>query len=199
MGLTVYGTSHSRALRVLWMLEEIQHPYEQQPIGFETCAQDQSYLAINPAGTIPCIVDDGFVLAESLAINIYLSQKSQKLLPAISHCNALVTQWSLWAATSLEPHYMDWALHTVWLPKNLQNEAQAHAALSALQRPLKRLEEALQSSPFLLGNDFSVADLNAAGVISLLHDPLKQSHPTAHAWLERCLSRPAYLAAVNKP
>ncbi len=198
MSLTIYGSSHSRALRVLWMLEEMGVAYEHNPVSFEDCGKDAEYLAINPAGTIPCLVDDGFVLAESLAINLHLAEKMPALLPPSAETRALALQWSFWAATTLEPEYMQWALHSVWMPEAYRKPEQAELALKNLQRPLNRLEKALTEKPWLLGEAFSVADLNVAAVINLLHGHLGTHQTSVENWLSRCLSRPAYLAATQK-
>ncbi len=198
MPLTLYGSSHSRSLRVLWMLEEMGIAYEHKPISFELCGKDPEYLALNPAGTIPCLVDDGCVLAESLAINLHLAEKMPALLPPGTDARAHALQWSFWVATSLEAEYIRWALHSIWMPESYRRPEQAELALKALQRPLNRLETALKEKSWLIGNDFSVADLNVAGVINLLHGHLGSSQPTVEDWLSRCLSRPAYLAATQK-
>ena len=81
MPATIFGTSHSRAFRVLWAANELQMPFEHQPIDWQSCGNDPAYLAINPAGSIPCLQEDGFVLSESLAINLYLARKHQLIWP----------------------------------------------------------------------------------------------------------------------
>ena len=198
MSITLYGSSHSRSFRVLWMLEEMGLPYEHQPIPFQTCAQDPAYVALNPAGSIPCITDNGLVLSESLAINLHLSAKPGALAPLAPTDQAKAMQWSLWAATSLEPEAMRWSLHSVWMPEAYRDAAQAADALAQLQRPLTRLAVGLEHSSHLLGDHFTVADLNVAVMLTLLSDAIAPSHPTVHAWLQRCVSRPAHAEAESK-
>ena len=197
MALTLYGTSHSRAARVLWMLEEAGLAYEHQPISFMTSGQDPAYLAINPAGSVPCLVDDGFALAESLAINLYVAQKHRVLWPAEAEAQALALQWSFFAATSFEPEVMRWGLHSLWLPKDRGNPEEAKAALAALQRPLARLELALQKNEWILGSEFSVADLNVAGVLWFMQKEFV-GFPKVSAWLARALARQAYARVQTK-
>ena len=199
MSLKIYGSSHSRALRVLWMLEELALPYAHDPIGFDTCGKDAAYLAINPAGTIPCLDDNGLVLAESLAINLYLAEKYPGLGSLSLPEKALATQWSLFAATSLEPDYLRWALHTAWMPEALRKPEEAQAALQALHRPLARLNLALEGKDWLLGAHFSVADLNVASVLNLLNGHLNADFPALASWLARCLARPACEKAAQQP
>lgn len=199
MSLTVFGTSRSRAFRVLWMLEELGVPYEHRPLSWKDCAADPQYLAVNPAGTIPCISDDGFVLAESLAINLHLSCKAGTLWPESAHLQASALQWSFWAATSLEVPYEAWATHTRWLPEHLREHRQAEAAGQSLQRPLNLLEQHLAGRPYLLGQVFTVADLNVVSVIGLLRNFEPARRPLVTGWLNRCISRPGYAAAAKLP
>lgn len=77
MALVIYGSPRSRTLRVLWMAAELGLEYEHVPLAFDDPALKQpAFLRINPAGAIPAIVDDGFALSESLAINLYLAKRS---------------------------------------------------------------------------------------------------------------------------
>ena len=75
-GLTIYGTARSRTARVLWMAKELSLAFEHVPLAMGDAALKQPpFLKINPAGRVPAIDDDGFVMAESLAINLYLARK----------------------------------------------------------------------------------------------------------------------------
>jgi glutathione S-transferase len=181
------------------MLEELGLSYEHRPLGWQHSSSDPEYLAVNPAGTIPCISDEGFVLAESLAINLYLARKANALWPASESLQATALQWSFWAATSLEGPYEKWATHTHWLPERLRERPQAEAAAQSLQRPLNLLERHLAGREYLLGRAFTVADLNVAGVIALLRRFEQERRPSVASWLDRCLSRPGYVAAAKLP
>ena len=109
MALIIYGSPRSRTMRTLWAAEELGLDYELRPIGWDDPKlKEPEFLAINPAGTIPAIVDDGFALGESLAINLYLARKygglgEAALYPADSEGEASAWRWSLWAQGSLEP------------------------------------------------------------------------------------------------
>ena len=80
MTLTIYGPPQSRAMRTLWMAHELDFRHER---GFREDAviPTEALLAANPMGQVPAIDDDGFLLAESMAINIYLAKKHGKLAP----------------------------------------------------------------------------------------------------------------------
>jgi glutathione S-transferase len=76
--LKIYGAAHSRAFRVIWLAEESGLPYEHVPVslGVESAeCKEPWYLALNPNGRVPTIDDDGFIMWESAAINLYLAEK----------------------------------------------------------------------------------------------------------------------------
>ncbi|UTH75355.1 glutathione S-transferase family protein [Chromobacterium sp. IIBBL 290-4] len=197
--MEIYGTSHSRAFRVLWMACEQETEFVHHPLAVERCGGDAAYLALNPAGTIPLLKDGDFVLAESLAINLYLARKHGRMWPADEREQALALQWSFWAQATLEGPYILWAEHSLWLPAALRDAAKREQAAQDLRRPLDRLERALRDRRYLLGDSFSAADLNVAAVINGLADFEPQARPHVHDWLRRCLSRPAYLRASQLP
>ena len=85
MSLHIYGIARTRAFRVLWVAEELELAYEHLPIEIgDAGARTPEFLSLNPNGRLPVIVDDGFVLFESLAITLYLAKKHShgKLYPA---------------------------------------------------------------------------------------------------------------------
>jgi glutathione S-transferase len=199
MALTIFGTSKSRAFRVLWAAKELQLDFSHEPIDWQTCGQDPAYLAVNPAGSIPCIREGDFVLAESLAINLYLARKHGRLWPETHESQGLATQWSFWAATSLEPAYVKWAMHARWLPLELRQPAVAEEGKRELVRPMNRLNAALQGKTWLLEDRFTIADLNVASVISLLRGEQATPWPDVSAWLNRCAGRQASKEAARLP
>jgi len=109
MALTIYGSPRSRTMRVLWMAAELGLDYQHVPLAWDDAALKQpDFLKINPAGTIPTIVDDGFALWESLAINLYLAKTygrvgAAPLYPGTVQGEAEAWRWSLWAQGHLEP------------------------------------------------------------------------------------------------
>ncbi|MGC2126012.1 MAG: glutathione S-transferase N-terminal domain-containing protein, partial [Xanthobacteraceae bacterium] len=84
--LRIYGVARTRAFRALWVAEELGLDYQHLPIEIgDAGARAQEFLALNPNGRLPVIVDDGFVLFESMAITLYLAKKHStgKLYPAM--------------------------------------------------------------------------------------------------------------------
>lgn len=188
----LHGTSRSRAARSLWALEELGVTYEHLPV-VQAETRSPAHLKLNPNGHIPVLEDDGDVVWESMAINLYLAEKYGKnsLWPSDPAKRADVYKWSFFGMTEIEPQLLNILRHRVLLPVEQRDEKVAQAAVGALKAPLNALEEALSNKEYLLGNDFSIADLNVASVLSWA--PMMKldfsSTPHVKAWLEKCLGR----------
>jgi len=197
--LRIYGIARTRAYRALWMAMELGLDYEHLPIEIgDAGARSPEFLAINPNGRLPVIVDDGFVLFESLAITLYLAKKHSagKLYPATLEGEAKAWQWSFWAIAEVDRGVNIWSLHAVRLPPAERDGALREEALKVIAAPFKVLDAALAENPYLLGGEFTVADLNVAAVISRAVDMDLSAAPNLKAWLTRCLERPAARAAL---
>ena len=199
-GLRIYGIARTRAYRALWVAMELGLDYEHLPVEIgDAGARSPEFLAINPNGRLPVIVDDGFVLFESLAITLYLAKKHSlgKLYPGTLEGEAKAWQWSFWAIAEVDRGVNIWSLHAVRLPPQERNAALREEALKVIAAPFKVLDTALAKTPYLLGADFTVADLNVAAVISRAVDMDLSAAPHLEAWLTRCLDRPAARAALE--
>ncbi|BBK43214.1 glutathione S-transferase [Allostella vacuolata] len=188
--LRIYGIARSRAFRVLWAAKELGLDYEHVQIGFDGGNRTPEYLAVNPMGTIPTIQDGDLTLFESLAINLYLAKREGGgLYPQTLRDEALTWQWTLFAASELDQPILDWALHTLMRPPEKRDPAVAGKALATLEPKMAALEAALASRPYLLGDRFTIADLNVASVMyRLLWGDLDRT-PVVKAWLDRCYDR----------
>lgn len=198
--LKLHGVSRSRALRCLWMLEELGVPYENVKINTTGESRTPEFLQLNPNGHIPVLQDDGLTLWESLAINLYLARKYDKgLWPKTVDDEGRAFQWSLWAMTELEEPIITALRHRALLPEDQRDPKQAEAAALRFAGPLKVLDGALAGKSYLLGNAFSVADLNVAAVMLLAKAARFDiaSASNVQAWMERCTTRPA-LAKAQK-
>src|SRR3954467_11857300 len=203
-GLKIYGIARTRAFRALWMAKELGLDYEHDPVEIgDAGARTPEFLAINPNGRLPVIVDDGFVLFESLAITLYLAKKHSlgRLYPGTLEGEARAWQWSLWAVTEVDRGVNIWSLHAVRLPPAEQDLAKRAEALKVLVAPFKVLDTAVAAQPYLIGQEFTVADLNVAAVtaaagISRAIERGLGAVPNLKAWLTRCLDRPAARAAL---
>ena len=198
MSLTVYGMAASRTFRVLWAAQELGLAYEYVPYRFDGPEiKAAPYLAINPNAAIPAIVDDGFALWESLAINLYFARKAGKLWPADLHGEGLAFQWTLFAATEVEPLIGQWFYHTQFLPLDQRKPELVADAVEKLPKKFDVLEAALARSPWLAGNDFTIADLNVAAVLFRAPKFGIDRWPKLKDWHARCTTRPAALEALK--
>lgn len=193
MTLRIYGNAASRAIRPLWAAEELGLAYEHIPWHYQGPEIRQAdFLAINPNATVPAIDDNGLMLFESLAITLHLAQSRPEggLWSALPAEQAQMLQWTLWAATEAEPLARQWFHHTGFLPPEQRVPAMAEQALEKLQTRLQVLEGRLATRDWLVGERFSVADLNVAAVLQRLPVLAREPLPATRAWHQRCLARP---------
>jgi glutathione S-transferase len=200
MSLKIYGVARTRAFRALWIGEELGLAYDHVPVEIgEAGARTGEFLALNPNGRLPFIADGDFVLTESLAITLYLAKKYSHgvLYPAAREDEARAWQWSFWALTEVDRGVNIWSLHAVRLPPPERDAALRDEALNVLAAPFKVLDAAVTRDAYLLGADFTVADLNVAAVISRAIDMDLSRWPHLKKWLLRCLERPAARKALT--
>ena len=198
--LKIYGVARSRAFRTLWMAGELGLDWEHVPVDLgET--RSPSYLKINPNGHIPAIDDGGFVLWESMAINLYLAKKygsgADGLYPSRLEDEARAWQWSFWGMTEVERPLLTALFNRAIYPEDKRDDAAAEAAETSLAAPFAVLDGALAESPYLLGARFTVADLNVAGILTWVRPAAidLSATPRLASWLKTCHDRPAARAA----
>lgn len=192
--LKIFGTPRSRTIRTIWLAQELDLPYELISVDLRGSAgkeREGSYSAINPNMRVPAIDDNGFHLWESMAINLYLAKKyAPELYPKAIESEALAWQWTFWAVTELELQMIEWALHDHALPEDQRDAEKAAAAWNSMQSPLRVLDEALSASTYLLGEEFTVADLNVASVMFRAHAMNLDSYQRVKHWFYLCWQRP---------
>ncbi|MBB4184936.1 glutathione S-transferase [Sinorhizobium terangae] len=212
--LTIYGVYRSRASRNYWMARELGIPFTSVPViqarrVADPLAADAplntrspSYLAINPMGLIPAIDDDGLVLTESLANNLYLARKyGGPLAPADLREDGQMGNWTMWAATEVEPHAVKIVLaYDNSIEDTPEGQARIAACAKSLQKAFAVIEAHLDNCDYVVGNRFTVADLNLAEVFryTMTQTALFDRHPRIKAWLARCQSRPCFIAMMEE-
>ncbi|TLX12970.1 glutathione S-transferase family protein [Rhizobium sp. MHM7A] len=208
--LTIYGVYRSRASRVYWMAEELGLEFRSVPVlqarrladplaeeaPLNTHSPD--FEALNPMAQIPSIRDGDLVLHESLAINLYLARKhGGPLTGQTVEEDGLLTMWTIWAASQVEPHSVKIVLtYDNELENSEDGKQTIAAACYGLRRPFAALESHLGGRQWIVGDRFTVADLNIAEVLRYAQTErdLFDAHPNIKAWIERCQARPAYKA-----
>jgi len=193
--ITLYGVPGSRAFRTIWMLEELGVPYENVPTHFATGdTKKPDYLELNPNGHIPTLVDNGVPYWESMAINLFLAKKYDKgLQPKTLEDESHAIQWSFWAMTEVENPLIDVLMHRMFYPAEQRDPKVAEAGVAKLQAPLGVLDRHLAGRRHVLGDQYSVADVNLASVLSwasLVGVDLS-AFPNLARWLGECAARPA--------
>jgi glutathione S-transferase len=205
---TLYGVFRSRASRPIWLLYELDEAFEHVPViqayrlpqasapdaPFNTTSAD--FLKVNPQGQIPAYVEGDLVLTESLSITNHIARTRGGALGAQTAAEqALIDQWSLLAVTAVETPALE-ILNVQGAGGDKTPEGQGAIAINAekLRRPLKRLEAHLSAHPHLVGDRFTVADLNLAECLRYAqgHPTLLGEFPAVKAWLESCQSREAF-------
>lgn len=196
--LIIHGIARSRAIRCIWAAEEAGLPYRIDPVTFGPDSKLPAYLAVNPAGKIPALTDGDLVLTESLAIALHLAGKAGAPLMPTGDDASRVLQWTLWAATEAEPNAMRWAYNTLLLPPEQRDAHQAALGAAGLHQALARLEQHLAERGWLVGEAFSIADLNVAAVLygSRSNGFDYDAYPQLQRWFDACLERPAAQRAM---
>jgi glutathione S-transferase len=191
MSIKIYGSPMSRASRVMWCAQELGVPFEHVDVPWDKI-KAPDFLAINPNGKVPGFCDGELKLFESLAINLYLAKKygTGELYPTNIEDEGRTLQWTMWAATEVEPLVLPSLMVQLGYSKDADG---AKATAEKLPPVLKVLDDSLAGREWLVGKKFSVADLNVSTVVGMTQwakvDISYAKNVTA--WLARCMARPA--------
>lgn len=195
--LKIYGQPRSRTFRVLWLANELGVPYEHIPVTINVDnaqAKEEWYAGLNPNLRVPTIDNDGTVIWETPAINIFLAKKYQSpLYPKTVEDEGRMLQWAFFVAFDIEPPMIQVFQNRVAFPPEKRNEALAVEGSKKLGAPLKVLDDQLGRTPFLAGASWGMADFLAASVMYTMY-AMKydlSAVPRVDAWLKASVERPA--------
>lgn len=204
--LTLYGFSkvnamargHTRDLRVLWALEELQLPFELA--GMDHPAHDlnaEAYRRLSPFEQIPAIDDDGLAVSETGAIVVYLAKKSGRLIPADPAGEAQVLRWCFAALNSVEPPLL--ALMVLDWTADGSGGKHREFLVGWVHRVLTNLERWLADRDFIATGEFTVADILMAHVLlsGVKDEALIAPYSKVLAYRDRCLARPAWKRTIE--
>ena len=170
------------------------------PVNFMEESKKAEYLTVNPNGRIPALQDGDITLFESMAINLYLAKTyGGALYPSDPASEAQTWQWSVWVMTEIEAAQMDILAQKVFVPEDKRDPEVITAAEKTLDRPLKVLDAKLANNQWLVGDAFSIADLNVAGVM-LISKIVKfdySAYPNVKRWIDACYARPSLKRAQS--
>jgi glutathione S-transferase len=215
MSLTIYGIAASRAIRPLWAASELGLAFEHVNLPYRGGGtREPGFLALNPNGHIPVVVDrrpshpgGDTVVWESMACTLYLARHhgqpdGRSITPANPAEDAQALRWSFWVVNEAEADALTVLMHRMAMQADERKPALAEAAERRLRVPLRVLEDHLQrqadgGSDWLAAPRFTVADLCVASVLNWARpaQALMTEFALTHQWIERCMQRPAYVAA----
>jgi GST-like protein len=211
--LQLYSLPTPNGVKVSIMLEEIGLPYEPHLIDI---GKDESrtpeFLALNPNGKIPAIIDpDGpggkpLGLFESGAILLYLAEKTGKLLPADAGRRYDTIQWVLFQMAFIGPMFGQVGYFYKFAGREIEDKRPLERYRDESKRLLGVLETRLKNRPWIMGDDYTIADVATLGWVRNLvgfygarelveFDSLK----LVPSWLERGLARPAVQRGLTIP
>jgi glutathione S-transferase len=182
--LKLYGGLRSRASIVQWYLEELGVPYKFVLLDMEAGEHRQpEFLGINPVGKVPAIADGEFKLWESGAILLYLAEKYGKI-PASLEQRSIYTQWVLFANSTLATG--------LFVEASRERE---------MPRLLTTLNQIFARHPFVLGDEFTVADVAVGSILAYVPIMLKldlSAYPAVVDYIQRLNQRPAFEKSIGK-
>lgn len=202
---TLYHVPTSRSLRVLWTLEEIGATVEVKSLGVRPRLQEPEYLAINPAGTLPALIDGDRAIYESLAIYLAARHGSDLVVAPGEPERPEFVQWLLYGEATLQAPLS--AIARVGRIRNKTPEMQAGIdavvsdARHSLSMRAKLLEQRLEGRDFLVAGRMTLADISVGYPLNTMGKPDFASllGPRATAYRERLLARPAFQRAAAVP
>jgi glutathione S-transferase len=192
--MKLYGFPPTRSIRALWTLRELGVDFEL--VNVNLIAGDNrhaEFLAVNPAGKLPALVDGDVVLTESVAIVLYLAEKYADggLLPAELEPRAQVNRWLLFTATELEQPLWRIARHTALYPEEKRLPGEVLLARQDFRDMAAVMEAHMAGRSFLVGDCVTVADFVAAYTLDWANEiHLLEGFPRLRDYMERMYSRP---------
>ncbi len=187
------GRGETKDLRAQWALEETGLPYRVHALDHTGGELDgDAYGRISPFHQAPVIDDDGFVVAESAAIVLYLAEKAGKLIPADVEGRTRVVQWCFAAVATVEATLV--CMDLIGMFDSGKAARRLHAEVPKIaDRWLRDLGRRLEDREWIACADFTVADIMMAGVLRNIRKTDRMDpFPTVKAYYERCIARPAW-------
>lgn len=163
--MKLYGTPPTRVLRPLWLVKELELECEMVTVDLSQGEHlTPEFLALNPAGKVPVLVDGEFVLTESVAIALYLAEKEPKcgFIPEDLQLRATMYQWLFFLVSEIEQPLWRMARHTWLYPEEGRLPGDVALAREECRRALVILENHMENREFVVGESLSVADFMAA-------------------------------------
>ena len=192
--LKLYGTPPTRALRVVWLLNELGLEHELHPVDLmQDEHHQQDFLSLNPAARVPVLVDGNLVLTESAAIQLYLAEKYPQagFIPESLEDRAQMYRWMFFLVTEVEQPLWRIARHTFVYPDEKRIPQDVELARQECLEMIEVLERHMSEREFMVGDRLSVADFNAAYTLDWANtDEMLASAPRLRDYLKAMYARP---------
>ena len=198
--MTVYSAPDTRAIRVIWVLEEIGAKAEIKSMPYPPRRHAPDYFAVNPTGLVPLLIDGEVRLSESMAICDYLAAKhgSPLVVPPADPERPQFLQWLWYGESTLMTPMSRLNIVRQVERKGPEVDAILARARDHVAERLKMLEQRLEGRDFLAAGRLTLADISVSYPLHLvgllgLDDLLG---PRSAAYRERLRARPAYQRAI---
>jgi glutathione S-transferase len=193
--ITLFHHPYSRASNTLWMLEELEVPYELRYLDILKGEQKApEILALNPMGKVPILTDGDVVMTESAAIGLYLADRYSlgRLAPAADDpARGPYLRWSFFGPSVIEPGMVAKSSGAEFKP--------GQVGWGTYESMVAAMESAIRGKSHVLGDRFSMADCVFGGTVRyMLRFKLLEATPTFTAYAERLAARPAAQRADAK-
>jgi glutathione S-transferase len=186
-----------RAFRVRWALEEAGLPYDVRLVALGPEQRSPEHLARQPFGQAPAIEEDGLVLHESGAIALYISEKSEALMPKDRIGRERATAWAFSALNSIEPTVQELGSIIFFHKDAAWAKERRPQVEQFLRLRLGQLADALGDKDYLEGR-FTVGDLLMSDVLRIIDSTgIVADFPARKAYKARCEARPAFQRAMK--
>ncbi len=191
----VIGAVKSRAMRVLWALEEIGAPYEHIP----AAARSDEAKTFNPTGKIPAFVDGDEVLTDSMAIVTYLADKHGKLTaPAGTIARARQDAMTFWLVDEFDAVLWAAAKHSFVLPEEKRVPAVKDTLKAEFEASAKQLSDRLDGE-FLMGDSLTIPDILACHCLNwAIGANFPRTDEKLFSYAKNLRNRPAFQAAASR-
>lgn len=192
--IKIYGSPRSSAGRCFVLLEELGLKYETVAIDMRAREhKSPDFLKLNPNGKVPVLKDGDFVVWESVAINHYLCEKYRpSLLGTGPENRALVQQWNVWSVVECQPPLIDMLIQLIFVPEERRDMALVERSRKKALPLLEVLDKGIGNKTYLVGEEFTVADINAASVANLALAFGLPLPPNLSRWMTMMKSRPSF-------
>ena len=192
--MKLYGAPPTRALRVIWLLNELGLEYEMLPVDvLQGENRQQDFLTLNPAGKLPVLVDGSLVLTESAAIQLYLADKNPQagFIPEAVEDRAQMYRWIFFLVTEIEQPLWRIARHSFVYPEEKRLPQDVSLARQECVEMVAVLERHMRKREFMVGDRLSVADFNAAYILDWANEEkMLDGAPRLREYLRSMYARP---------